>query len=388
MLLWVSSICASVAGDWHGLLNPGFAEVTLVLHIEESFRGFSAKIDTLEYELFNIPVDAIAFEGEELRFLLSRSSYRGVMHADHTITGTWTQQGKQYPLTFKYGNKTAARPQEPMGPYPYRAEEVKYPNQKVLLSGTLTLPHAEGPCPAMILIGGSGPIDRDETCFGHKPFLVLADHLTRKGIAVLRFDKRGINQSTGAYETATSLDFASDVLASIDYLKTRKEIGSIGLIGHSEGGLIAPIVATHSPELACIVLMAGPGVNGEEIFYLQASIGSTHMCTWLNTPWFRFFLTYEPSTALEQITLPVLAINGALDVQVPSHQNLPMIERALQKAGNRQYKTLELPGLNHLFQRCKTGSVAEYKEIEETISLDVLDLIAEWIWEIENFSIH
>ena len=445
IFLCARTIFASITGDWHGALNPGFSEITLVLHIESDSSGtLIGKIDTLEYDLVNVPVTVIAFENEELRFLLKgQSFYQGILNSENTeIVGLFTQRGEQHQLVFKRGKKQFNRPQEPKRPYPYLEEEVRFYNQEIVLSGILTLPDTERRCPAMILIAGSGPNDRDETVFDHKPFFVLADYLTRKGIAVLRFDKRGVNHSTGSYETATSLDFASDVLAGIDYLKTRKEIGRIGLIGHSEGGLIAPIVAAKSLDVACIVLMAGTGVNGEEILYKQAEliqredgvlekdiqrdlslrknlvailkneadpvlvdshlriaiadylllskntpvscIEFTHsnvdeICKWLNTPWVRFFLTYEPSVSLEQIAIPVLAINGALDVQVASSQNLPKIEQALRNAGNKQYKIQEFPGLNHLFQTCETGSIAEYKEIEETISPEVLHVIAEWV---------
>ena len=167
------------------------------------------------------------------------------------------------------------RPQEPKKPYPYIEEEVVYENKEaeITLAGTLTLPPGKSSFPAVLLITGSGPQDRDETVYGHYPFLVLADYLTRQGVAVLRVDDRGVGESTGDFSQATSEDFASDVLAGIGYLKTRKEINpeQIGLIGHSEGGLIAPMVAIKSPDVAFIILMAGTGLTGEEILYLQGA---------------------------------------------------------------------------------------------------------------------
>jgi pimeloyl-ACP methyl ester carboxylesterase len=335
------------------------------------------------------------------------------------------------------------RPQEPKPPYSYNEEAVKYSNSNagISLAATLTLPRSEGPHPVVLLIAGSGPNDRNEAVFGHKPFLVLADHLTKQGIAVLRFDKRGCDESTGNYDTATSRDFADDVLAGIDYLKTRKEIDArwIGLIGHSEGGIIAPMVAVQSKDVAFIVLMAGTGVNGEEILYAQGALVARSMgasveaiahqedvqrqilaiikkepdsvvaekllrevfatkhgafpslqqiaqtdaieaqIKRLNTNWFRYFLTYEPATSLKRVKVPVLVLNGELDLQVPPNQNLPAIEKALKEAGNKDYSVVEFPKLNHLFQNCETGSIAEYQTIEETIAPIALNAMSDWI---------
>ncbi len=311
------------------------------------------------------------------------------------------------------------------------------------LAGTLTLPRSEKPCPAILLIAGSGPIDRDETVFGHKPFLVLADHLTKQGFAVLRVDKRGVEQSTGNYDVATTEDFAADALVGVEYLKTRKEVDTkrIGLIGHSEGGLIAPMVAVKSNDVSFIVLMAGPCVTGEAILYAQEAqisraMGVTeeqlsHQLGFqqevfsiiknesdlekaekllreivakqltnlskeeqqssadvieaqmkrCNSKWFRYFLTYDPITSLKHLKIPVLVINGELDSQVSPKQNLPVIAKILEEAGNRNYKIIEFPKLNHFFQTCETGSILEYGIIEETIAPVALDTITDWILE-------
>lgn len=344
--------------------------------------------------------------------------------------------------------RVSAPPQEPKGAIPYIEEEVKYLNSAadVTLAGTLTLPRSEKPFPAVLLIAGSGPNDRDETVFGHKPFLVLADHLTRQGIAVLRVDKRGVGQSTGTYSQATTEDFASDVVAGVEYLKTRKEVDAkqIGLIGHSEGGLIAPMVSVKSKDVAFIVLMAAPSVTGEEILYAQEAMLSRVMgvpeeklrhqldfqkqiltailhesdlkkadkllreiiakelahlpqaerqtnvavleaqIKRINTKWFRYFLTYDPSTSLKYLKIPVLAINGELDCQAPSKQNLPVIAKALQEAGNRNYTIIEFPKVNHFLQTCETGSILEYGKIEETIAPVILNAISDWILDIIN----
>ena len=337
------------------------------------------------------------------------------------------------------------RPQEPKSVISYDAEEVKYSNltANVTLAGTLTLPRSGKPSPAVLLIAGSGPIDRDETVFGHKPFLVLADHLTKQGFAVLRVDKRGIGQSTGNYDVATTEDFAADALAGVEYLKTRKEVDAeqIGLIGHSEGGLIAPMIAVKSNDVAFIVLMAGPGVTGEATLYAQEALISramgvteeqiSHQLDFqkqvlsviknesdlekaekllreivakqlanlpkeeqqtsadameaqmkrCNSKWLRYFLTYDPITSLKHLKIPVLVINGELDSQVPPKQNLPVIAKILEEAGNRNYRIIEFPKLNHFFQTCESGSILEYGKIEETIAPVVLDTLSSWILE-------
>jgi uncharacterized protein len=342
-----------------------------------------------------------------------------------------------------------ARPQTPKPPFPYRAEAVKYENKAggVTLAGTLTIPAGAGPFPAVILITGSGAQDRDETILGHKPFLVLADYLSRRGVAVLRVDDRGVGGSTGSIKTSTSEDFAGDVLTGLDFLKGHKEIDArkLGLIGHSEGGIIAPIAAVRSKDVAFIVLMAGTGVPGSQIVEAQGQLilkaggsSESQMKTereiqkrlidilvreidekiarvklaaavkefvaampdsdrkalggklgalseaaldGFNNAWFRFFLTYDPRPTLRTLHCPVLAINGSKDLQVPAKENLAEIDKALKAGGNRNVKTVELPGLNHLFQPCKTGGPGEYGTIETTIDPGALKTIGDWILE-------
>ncbi len=297
------------------------------------------------------------------------------------------------------------------------------------------------------MITGSGSQDRDETIFNHKPFLVIADFLTRRGIAVLRVDDRGVGKSTGSPAKATSKDFVGDVLSGVDYLKSRKEINhdQIGLIGHSEGGLIAPMAAVESPDVAFIVLMAGPGLTGEQILYKQSAlIGKVDgksdeeisqnldlmkklyhvvkdekdsavasvklhkvfdnyyeslsdkekkeiknsgqnfdlQIKTIMSPWFRYFLTYNPVPVLEKVKCPVLAINGSKDLQVPPEEDLAAIKKALEEGGNKNFEVKELPGLNHLFQPAKTGSPLEYGKIEETISPEALKIMCDWILKV------
>ena len=314
----------------------------------------------------------------------------------------------------------------------------------VSLSGTLTLPKINGVFPVVILITGSGPQNRNEELLGHKPFLIISDYLTRNGIGVLRYDDRGIGQSTGDFKTATSADFATDVESAIAYLKTRIEIkkNKIGLIGHSEGGLIAPIVASKSKDVNFIVLLAGIGIQGDKLLLLQqeliakangvsaAEIEKTiqnngeifkmikesndnqklktdltilinallknepnteipngitkeefisEQVNQISSPWMQYFIKFNPATILENVKCAVLAVNGSKDLQVPPKENLTAITNALKKGGNKKVTTKVFPNLNHLFQECETGLPSEYGKIEQTFSPIVLRHITKWI---------
>jgi pimeloyl-ACP methyl ester carboxylesterase len=361
------------------------------------------------------------------------------------IAGQFKQAGASFPLTLKRVARPTMlnRPQEPKPPFPYDEEEVSYENKRdgVKLAGTLTLPRGKTSFPAVILITGSGPQNRNEELLGHKPFLVLADYLTRQGVAVLRVDDRGVGGSTGSVPNSTSENFAADVLAGIEFLKGRRGINpkQIGLIGHSEGGLVAPMVASQSNDVAFIVLLAGPGLPGEEILYAQGALilkangasaealakqwatqemmftilkqekdnaaaekkireGFDKQMTSANeaektqakrlmdaqigmvlSPWFRHFLTYDPRPALARVKCPVLALNGENDLQVPATENLREIEATLKAAGNKDVTVLRLPKLNHLFQTSETGSPGEYGKIEETFAPFALKTIGDWI---------
>lgn len=444
----------SIEGIWEGKLKVPGIELTIVFKISENPDGtLTATMDSPDQGATGIPVEEVIFIDNTLRLEVKSAGgvFEGKVSEDFlVIEGEWKQSGQTLPLTLKRVDKAVEilRPQVPKKPYPYIEKKVAYTNLKagVKLVGILTLPSDKGVFPAVLLITGSGPQDRDETIYGHHPFLVLADYLTRQGIAVLRVDDRGVGESTGDFSQATSEDFASDVLAGVEYLKTCKEIDpkKIGLLGHSEGGLIAPIVAVKSPDVAFIVLMAGPGLTGEEILYLQGALISRAMGVseediikkrqfnekifsvlieeedseiaeerlrqmfeedWekmsdeekeqigdsevfleaqlqnLLSPWLKFFLTYDPKPTLSKVKCPVLAINGEKDLQVPPKENLSAIEEILKAGGNQSYTIKELPGLNHLFQTAQTGLPAEYVKIEETISPVALKIVGDWILE-------
>lgn len=434
---------ASVEGVWQGALEANGLRLRFQLHVtHDDQKQLIAALDSPDQGISGLPAVKVSQKLTVFHFEIPiYGVYEGNLNAAKSlITGTWTQGGITRNLNFQRSDQLLelVRPQNPKKPYPYREEQVTFANPKaqIPLAGTLTLPSGQGPFPAAILVAGSGPQDRDENVAGHRPFLVLADHLTRKGIAVLRYDKRGIGKSAGNFDQATTEDFASDATAALDYVKSRKEINSrkIGLIGHSEGGLIAPMIASHSSDVAWVVLLAAPGLNGEQIMLLQSEmilkvagfdderisrardfnmqsyalarkekdpealeakltdlVDSTGMSTTLppttlkpqakmmTSAWFRFFLDYDPIPALKKTQCPVLALNGDKDLQIASKENLAQIDKALREGGNKDFETHEFAGLNHLFQHAPTGSPTEYGGIEETFAPEALTFVSDWI---------
>ena len=437
----------SIEGFWQGALDTCIFKLRLLMKFSRTPDGkLKGLLDSLDQGANDIPMDTVDFQDGSLHMEIKslRASYDGKLSTDGTeIVGEFTQ-GSKLPLTLKRIAKAEdaalVRPQTPKRPYPYNEVQVTYENKqdKITLAATLTVPQGAGPFPAVILITGSGSQDRDEMLLGHRPFLVLADYLTRRGIAVLRADDRGVGGTSKGAASDTSENYAGDALAGVEFLKTRKEINpkQIGLIGHSEGGMIAPMAAVRSTDVAFIVLMAGPGIPGDRLLLMQNGLISVAECNrlakesmaqtekWfaiardekdpavakqkiaaelarldvaarkkleaqlgvaaaqlngLLNPWFRFFLNYDPRPMLTKVHVPVLALNGESDTQVPAKEDLAAIEQALKEGGNRDYKIVLLPKLNHLFQTSNTGAPSEYGEIEETIAPIALQTMGDWI---------
>ncbi|MFZ2287531.1 MAG: alpha/beta fold hydrolase [Bacteroidales bacterium] len=440
-----------VEGSWSGKLKESGVDLRMVFNFTMTEADtLRATLDSPDQNATGIPLGRVTLAGDSLfvEAPLIRGRYSGKVNGDSLVTGTWMQLGRMYNIDLRRGTVapvTYNRPQEPKPPYPYLEEEVTFRNtaEGFDLAGTLTLPEGTGPFPAVVLITGSGQQDRDETIFHHKPFRVIADHLTRNGIAVLRYDDRGVGRSKGGLTGATSLSFAGDAEAAVIFLTGRPEIDpkKIGLAGHSEGGLIAPIVASRSSRIAFVISLAGPGVTGYDAIIQQnkdffrvsgmpeADLEKQlHMLTGLfgfvmagedqravakqamewyndaldtrgvtaeerreemsqfaqalaqtNNAWWKYFLSADPAVFWSKVRCPVLALNGEKDIQVSAAQNLPAIKAAAKRGGNRKVKTVALPGLNHLFQQAETGALSEYATIEETFSPFALDLMTAWI---------
>lgn len=432
------------AGTWAGTLDAAGQRLRLVFHIERDSAGaLSGTLDSPDQGAYGLALSAVESSGSDsVRFELRMvgGEYTGQLSADGAqIDGSWSQGGGRIPLRLERADPEALapkRPQEPQPPFPYAIEPVTFDNVEagVRLAGTLTVPEGEGPFPAVALISGSGPQDRDETVFGHRPFLVLADYLTRRGIAVLRYDDRGIGESTGDFAAATTPDFAEDARAAVEWLREDPRIrpDAIGLVGHSEGAIVAPIAADRSDDVAFVVLLASTGMPGRDLLVDQgeainrasglpetvieqraaaqakvldavleseddsvaaeraraalAEAGLTGAAAdaqvqGLVTPWMRYFLVYDPLPALRELDVPALALYGEKDTQVPPASNAPAVEEALREGASGDYTVTVLPGLNHLFQPAGTGAPSEYAGIEETMSPAAMDAIATWIEE-------
>lgn len=423
-------------GRWLGTLDAGPNKLRIALRFEKTPDGrFAAVMNSLDQSRADIPAGRVVIDGRAvtLEFPQIGGSIQGALSEDGSaIAATLHQAGAKLPITFARGaaEPPAPRPQEPRKPYPYNEAEVVFENAGVRLAATLTLPRTPGPHPAVLLLSGSGAQDRDESIMGHRPFLVLADYLTRRGIAVLRADDRGVGGSTGNSATATLYDLAGDALAGLAYLKSREEIdpARIGIIGHSAGGVVGAIAAANSRDIAFLVLMAATGLPGDRIVLWQVETLSRRAgvppelleqslavqrklfeilkvetdnaaavrkmlaeipepmrqskepeLRMMTSPSYRSIITTDPARILPKVKTPVLAINGELDAQVAADENLSAIATALAKGGNKNVTTVKLPGLNHLFQKTETGAVSEYGRIAETINPAALETIGGWI---------
>ena len=442
----------SLAGNWLGSLEVGGVKMRLLLKVEASGNGYVAKFDSVDQDVHDLPIETITLVENKVSFTAPKfgMSFEGTLNdKNDEIVGTFKQGTGSTPFVFKRAGEipTISRPQDPKKPYPYDEEEVTYRNaaDNVKLSGTLTIPRdGNARHPVVLLISGSGTQNRDSFIAGHRPFLVLADHLTRNGIAVLRVDDRGAGGSDLGALTVTSENFVHDVLVGVEFLKNRKDIDpkKIGLIGHSEGGMIAPMAAAQSRDIAFIVLLAGLGQTGDEVIQTQTrliqiasgtdqdTIASSVALTrnvnaivkaqtegkvleqevnaavakviepmtevqrkkfapvassvkgsmaMFQLPWYRYFVMYDPAPALKKVQVPVLALNGENDLQIAWKENLDGIAAALKTGNNKDVTVKAFPKLNHLFQTSQTGLPAEYGSIEETMSPQVLETITEWI---------
>jgi pimeloyl-ACP methyl ester carboxylesterase len=445
-----------IEGIWKGTLKFSGMELQVIFTISRSSDDtLAATYDVPEQNVVDAPVDKMALDNGNvcLEIIPIEGVFEGKLSEEgDKIDGQWMQGGMTLPLVLERTQEKPRikRPQEPKEPFPYKIEEVVFQNINagIRLAGTLTLPPSKGTSPAVLLLSGSGAQDRNEAVFGHRPFLVLADYLTRRGMAVLRVDDRGVGGTTGDFDKATAADYTADAMAGITYLKSRKEINHelIGLIGHSEGGIIASMAAAQLSDIAFIVLIASPGMAIKELEHfgqastLKAKGASEDLIAksrtmheslfavidqeaesnvvkdkfnsiiseffWglseeekqifeiseesleayihnkfkrLHSPWFRFYLPFDPGSALQKVTCPVLAVNGEKDIQVTPRENLQAIKRALKAGRNKNYTVKELPNLNHLLQTATTGSISEYGKIEETMAPTALQIISDWI---------
>ncbi len=440
----------SLTGSWLGRIEVSAISLRIVFNLSVVGNdSLVATMDSPDQGVKNVKLGPVTLTGNNINISAGAmlAEYNGTIKNDTLIEGTWSQAGRTFPMNITRLKAffTLNRPQEPMPPFPYISEDLTFANDRsnIRLAGTLTIPRGTGPFPAVILITGSGAQNRDEELLGHKPFLVIADHLTRNGIAVLRYDDRGVGQSQGSPFNATSADLATDAEAGFNYLRTRSEInpGRIGLAGHSEGGFIAPIAASANPDVAFIISLAGPGVTGESLLHRQNRDISTKMgldekqirdnistnkklfavmkketdndkaedkvmATYrkilkkrglppeeieknvrelslsfgkASYTWLRYFMVTDPALFWKKVRCPVLALNGENDLQVAADINLPAIRKALNAGGNRNVTIVSLPRLNHLFQESDTGMPSEYGEIEETFSPGVLKIMTDWI---------
>lgn len=439
LLSGLMSVAQSLSGSWSGSIDVGAAKLPLVFHISDTPAGLTATMDSPAQGAKGIPVDSVSCKGMTVRMVIVKLgvTIEGMWRGD-TMTTVFRQSGLELPLVLTRGAEAEVRrPQEPQPPYPYVCEEVSFPSAAAGLDmhGTLTIPEGDGPFAAVVLVTGSGTQNRDEELMGHKPFKVIADFLTRRGIAVLRYDDREWGRG---YAGATTADYASDALNAAAFLHRdpRMDPARVGIVGHSEGGTIAFMCAARCDSIAFVVSVAGMTIPGRECIVWQngeslrragipqqtverycsvidavfkrtadagrelsaeeaaqaveeavAAAGAADMPQAMRaelvksatgaTAWFRFFVGYDPSADISRVRCDVLAMNGTRDCQVDAEANLGVLERCKELAGHLTVRRYE--GLNHLFQHCVTGLPDEYYNIEETFSAEALADMADWI---------
>ncbi|MDD2228257.1 MAG: alpha/beta fold hydrolase [Candidatus Cloacimonetes bacterium] len=432
-----------ITGRWFAILDVKVAQLKIIFNIEHLDKKLHATMDIPDQHAIAIPMTSVTFENSILRMELAASniSIEGE-YKQSEIHGIFKQNGQEFPFILsrtEAEKKHYLRPQEPKEPFPYHSEDVYFENLQdgIKLAGTLSIPEGGRTYPALVFITGSGAQDRDEKVCEHKPFWVIADYLARRGIASLRYDDRGFAKSEGNFASATTYDLARDAASAVAYLKNRPEISGIGLIGHSEGGIIAPMVASQTEDVRFIIMLAGTGKRGDEMLLMQQeaimrasgaaeeiiqnnlsvnslvfsflrrsqdlatsteevpsylenilqegtytipdNLSINSFVSLFANPWFYEFIKLDPVTYLEKVHCPVFALNGSKDTQVPAKANLSAIQAALETAGNNDVTIREYSNLNHLFQECATGLPDEYIQIEQTISPCILEDIAAWL---------
>ncbi len=440
--LWIVSTPAqSLSGAWKGELDIQGMKLPLVFHLTQTSSSLSATMDSPAQGAKGIKVDSAEWVNGQLSLVVSgiRLKYVGRLAGADSIAGTFTQMNTSIPLGLMRSKDSVfhyKRPQTPQPPFDYKTEEVLIKNEQQgnTLAGTLTTPYIKTSFPVVVMITGSGAQDRDETIFGHKPFWVIADYFANNGIGTLRLDDRGVGGSSAGKSNPTSADFATDIDAAVNFLAD-KGFKDIGLVGHSEGGLIAPWVANQNNKVRFLISMAGPGVPIDTMMIKQLEAAlklgnvpdatasankaivreayqfnnqykgdnfkadlENHLmkkfplaqdmnkavASQVGTPWFSYFAKQNPQESIQKLKIPILALNGTLDFQVDAALNLTGWKTSLKKAGNRHFETVELPGLNHLFQEAQTGYITEYATIEQTISPKVLQLMTNWILKLKK----
>lgn len=468
LFFYLITFC-QITGNWHGALDVNGTELPLILHItKDSSDKISGTLDSPSQMAYGLKCSAIILRGDSVFIELKAfgAKYAGLLaYGKNKMTGNWLQGGMTLPLNLEKATDSVPvvafkRPQTPAEPFDYFTEDVAYTNASntIRFAGTFTRPShgtTNKKYPVVLLISGSGQQDRDETIFDHKPFAVIADHFTKAGIACLRVDDRGTGHTTGSFANSTTADFAKDVEAGIEYLRGRTDVDkeNIGLLGHSEGGMIAPMVASIRSDIKFIVLLAAPGIpildlmeqqtvdvattsgiakdemekfrpmykplimaalkevdsatalkNVVSVFSdwqsktdsvtVQHTTGVTDkkslenfaagMVATTRQPWFRYFIQFNPADYISKVRCAVLALNGEKDVQVAAAPNLEAIRKILVEKKVKTFKVQLLPGLNHLFQHCKSCTIQEYASLEETFSPVALTVMSTWIKDVTS----
>lgn len=402
LILSIQVGAQSLDGIWKGTLAAGPQKLTLILHVNEAER--SVKLDVMEQGVKGLPLTVNVLENDSLNVAMAQIGlhYAGRLR-NGVIEGTFSQNGFITRLIFNKGEVVLKRPQEPKPPFPYRVEEVKFDHKEanVTLAGTLTYPegYKEGQKVSVVLmVTGSGPQNRDEELMGHKPFLVLADRLARHGIASLRYDDRGVGQSTGDFSSATTAALATDALAGIRYLRGLKKFSCVGILGHSEGGSIAYMLGAGG-NADFIVSLAGPACKFDTLMMLQLnglskvqgakedvvhSVAETRqlLLSKDNSLWMKSALDMNFSKFLPLIKCPVMALSGSNDLNVPAEFNMLSLQNGLPHNSKNVIKIY--PGLNHLFQHSPTGNPLDDVNIDETMSEEVMNDVCTWMNKVTN----